>query len=228
MSLILAFSTSTSLGSVALAGPEGVLAEATHDVLAAHAERIFGLVDDVIGRAGARRDGITAVACDVGPGSFTGVRVGVASAAGIAASLGVPAVGVGSLASMAHAALERTSHVASIARVVAVLDAKKDEIYLAVFDRALAPLAAAKHVGVAEAAREIASLYGEPGTVVAGGIAAELVPSICGSERYARGSGIDLPSAASIAEVARAFIARGQTAPLEPVYVREPDAKPNC
>lgn len=226
MGLILGFSTSTPHGSVAIVGPEGPVAEATHEVLAAHAERVFGLVDEVIARAGVRRDSITAVACDVGPGSFTGVRVGVASAAGVAAALGVPGVGVGSLASMAHGALSRAPSSEAITRVVALLDAKKDEIYLGVFDRALAPVEPAKHVSRSDAARELKELVDDPGTLVAGSIAAELVVGLEG-ERYPRGPGIDLPSAATIAEVARCLLANNSSAPLEPVYVREPDAKPS-
>lgn len=226
MALILGFSTSTPLGSVAIVGPDGPIAEATHEVLAAHAERLFGLVDDVIARAGAPRDSIAAVACDVGPGSFTGVRVGVASAAGVAAALGVPGIGVGSLTSMAHAALVRAARREAITRVVAVLDAKKDEIYMGVFDPALTPIEPAKHVSRSDASRELMRLVEDPQTLVAGSIAAELGVAL-ESERHPRGRGIDLPAAASIADVARGLLARSSSAPLEPVYVREPDAKPS-
>jgi tRNA threonylcarbamoyladenosine biosynthesis protein TsaB len=224
--LILGFSTSTPHGSVAIVGPDGPIAEASHEVLAAHAERVFGLVDDVIARAGARRESIVAVACDVGPGSFTGVRVGVASAAGIAAALGVPGVGVGSLASMAHAALSRAPRPEAVTRVVSLLDAKKDEIYIGHFDRSLAPIEPARHVSRSDAGRELARLVEDPGILFAGAVAAELGTSLEG-ERHRRGSGIDLPSAASIAAVARRLLSSPASAPLEPVYVREPDAKPS-
>jgi tRNA threonylcarbamoyladenosine biosynthesis protein TsaB len=226
MGLILGFSTSTPHGSVAIVGLDGPRAEATHEVLAAHAERVFGLVEEVFTRAGARRESIVAVACDVGPGSFTGVRVGVASAAGVAAALGVPGIGVGSLASMAHAALARAPRREAVTRIVALIDAKKDEIYVGVFDGSLAPLEPAKHVSRADASRELARLVEDPGTLVAGSVAAELCTQLDG-ERHPRGPGIDLPSAASIAMVARAFLSSGTSAPLEPVYVREPDAKPS-
>jgi tRNA threonylcarbamoyladenosine biosynthesis protein TsaB len=222
VTVVLAISTSTSRGSIALAGPEGVLAEASHDVLEAHAERLFGLIDAVVARAGMTPDRIGAVACDVGPGSFTGVRVGVASAAGIAAALGVPALGVGSLASMANAAAAARGG-ASWTRALVALDAKKDEVYLGAFDQAASPLAPARHVRRLDAAAELREALADPHAVVVGEIVGELLPEFAGGERWVRADGADGPTAAWIARVALLDLAAGRPMPLEPTYVREPD-----
>src|SRR4051812_25416291 len=101
---VLALSTSTPRGSVAVVDDGAVLASVAYVDLKSHAERIFGSIDLALAKAGLERSTIAAVACDLGPGSFTGVRVGVASAKGIALALGVPVFGVSSLEVMAAAA----------------------------------------------------------------------------------------------------------------------------
>lgn len=226
MKLVLAISTSTGRGSVAVAGPEGVLALRTHDVLEAHAEALFSLVDAALEGAGATRELLTAVACDVGPGSFTGVRVGVASAAGIAAALGVPGIGIGSLESMARAALRSSFGEAD--RVVAALDAKKGEVYLGAFDRSGRACEDARHVARERAAIELEQLARDPRTRLAGSIVEELVPSLPPG-RLVRAPGVDAPCASALAVIATAWISeKRELSPLQPVYVREPDARPSA
>ena len=77
---LLALSTATPRCSVAVVDDDRVLAQGGYDDEMRHAERLFGLVDEVLASAGVERGELEAIACDLGPGSFTGVRVGVASA----------------------------------------------------------------------------------------------------------------------------------------------------
>src|SRR5437773_1126314 len=132
--LWLAISTSTRRGSVALLEQGEVLAEAPYEDLRGHAERVVAAIERAFATARRNRDGLNGIACDVGPGSFTGVRVGVSLAKGIALGLDVPAVGVGSLEAMAAAAFGTNRAVDGDA-VVPVLDAKKGEVFLAAYAR---------------------------------------------------------------------------------------------
>lgn len=224
MKLALGISTSTHRGSVALVGGGRVLALATHEVLEAHAEALFSLLDEVLSRAGASRADLTCVGCDVGPGSFTGVRVGVASAAGIASALGVPTIGVGSLESMAHAALAASP---GTSRVVAALDAKKGELYVGAFDGLGLPEGEARHLPRPDAEAALAAWSTQPGTRLVGAVLDEL-DTLRTAPCVVRTTGTDLPCASWVARVGERWLSeKRQLGPLKPVYVREPDAKPS-
>ncbi len=222
--IVLALTTSTPIASVALTDGDRVLAEIAHGDPRGHAERLFDLVDRVLVASGRARADIGLVACDVGPGSFTGVRIAVASAKGIAEGLGVPLCGVVSLDAMAaQARAASPSH----ALVAAAIDAKKDELYVAVYegDRVLSP---PSHVPRSEAAeRVLAVTGGRPFVSIAD--AADLAA-------FAPGAALALvepPSAAVVARLgASRFAAEGAAsssfdpAEVVPLYVRAPDAVP--
>ena len=127
---ILAFTTATPRCSVVVVDGDLELARGGYDDEMRHAERLFGVVDEVLGAAKLRRDEIDAIACDVGPGSFTGVRVGLASAKGMALGLEIPLVGVCGLAAMADAARQTCPE----GVVVPVTDGKRGELFLAAYD----------------------------------------------------------------------------------------------
>jgi tRNA threonylcarbamoyladenosine biosynthesis protein TsaB len=191
--------------------------------LRGHAERIFGAIEEVIAAAGVARPAIDALGCDVGPGSFTGVRVAVASAKGIAMALGLPVAGVTSLEAMAAAAWGE--HAAPGDLVVSTLDAKKDEIFLAAFDAPLAgPRVPAQHLPREAVWDAIAPLAAARRIVVVGEVA-EQIEAL--RPHLARGAALDLPDAVWIGRVAAARLGAGDDAALlEPLYVRAPDAKP--
>lgn len=228
---LLALSTSTPRGSAALlssgdTGPEP-LGTAAYGDLQGHAERIFEAIDAVLAAAGVDRAAIGAIGCDIGPGSFTGVRVGLASAKGIALALDLPLAGVTSLEAMAAAAFAEGA-AGPDDLVVAAVDAKKSEIFLAAYDavgRVIAPPAALPAVpasfvlGGPAAGRRV---------VIVGEIAAQIgVPE---GTPLARGPALDLPDAAWIGRLALARVLAGEAgdaAALEPLYVRAPDATPS-
>jgi tRNA threonylcarbamoyladenosine biosynthesis protein TsaB len=223
---VLAISTSTPRGSAAIVRADGTAAEVTYVDLQGHAERLFEAIDSALARAGQSRATLDAVACDVGPGSFTGVRVGVASGKGIALALGLPLAGAGSLQAMAAAAF--ASGAAGPGDVVlAAIDAKKGEVFLAAYrasgDVVLAPC-------TRPCAADAFTLSGLPegaGLVAVGEIAAGL--TLPAGVRHARGAALDLPDAAWIGRLALASLAAGPPADpesIEPLYVRAPDAMP--
>jgi tRNA threonylcarbamoyl adenosine modification protein YeaZ len=106
--MILAIDTSAAQCAVALADPSGaVLARRAEPMQRGHAERLMPMIEAVLAEAGAARDRLARVAVCTGPGSFTGVRVGVAAARGIALGLGIPAVGISRFDALAAAARAR-------------------------------------------------------------------------------------------------------------------------
>ncbi len=106
-----------------------MLGHAFHAEPNKHAERLLGLVDEVLRQAGATKSSLERVAVSVGPGSFTGVRVGLSLSQGLTLALGILGVGVGSLRALAASAKEDTSCLR-----VAVRDARRDEDFVAIYD----------------------------------------------------------------------------------------------
>jgi tRNA threonylcarbamoyladenosine biosynthesis protein TsaB len=222
---LVALSTSTPRGSAALVRDGALVAASAYADLQGHAERIFSALDAVLEQAGEPRGAIHAIACDIGPGSFTGVRVGIASAKGIALGLDIPVVGVVSLAAMAAAAFA-SGQAGPGDVVVAAVDAKKAEVFLAAYDaegaEILAPCARARSA-------EAFAIPAPPGggrVLVAGEVAVglDLPPGVV----LLRGDALDLPDAGWIGRLAAARLGAGAGDPagVEPLYVRPPDAVP--
>ena len=124
---ILAFDTSTFTASAAVLDGRDVLAESSAVLRATHSERLLPLVDEVLARSGVPLDAIERIAVGVGPGSFTGVRLGLATAKGLALATGIPLVGVTSLAALAASAWCHEGP------LLATIDARRDEVYAAFF-----------------------------------------------------------------------------------------------
>lgn len=121
---ILALDSSTLTGSAAVVDGGAVLAESACRVRATHSEQLLPLVREVLARAECPLDAIDRIAVGVGPGSFTGVRIGVATAKGLAVATGIPLFGVGSLDALAEAAWSMDHGV-----LVAAIDARRAELY---------------------------------------------------------------------------------------------------
>lgn len=94
-----------------------------------HAERLMPMINEVLGEAGLALRDMSRIGVTIGPGSFTGIRVGVAAARGFALSLGIPAVGVTTLQVVAEQVLE----IDPPAPVVAAIDAGRAEIFAQAF-----------------------------------------------------------------------------------------------
>ena len=125
--IVLAIESATELAGVALADDDGVIATASLARGRRHAETLAPAIAWVCTHGALELADVDAVAVDVGPGLFTGLRVGVATAKALAFALGRPAVGVTSLEVLAQAAAPSRGSVL----VVPVVDARRAEVFAA-------------------------------------------------------------------------------------------------
>lgn len=125
--LILAFETSAKAASVALLEEGKLLGESYQNTGLTHSQTLMVMAQDVLKTAGKTVEDVTAVAVAEGPGSFTGVRIGVAAAKGFAWGKNIPCCGVSTLEAMAHALGIYQGCVCP------VMDARRSQVYNALF-----------------------------------------------------------------------------------------------
>lgn len=196
---VLGLDTSTLTSGIAVIDDGKLLAEARHDA-SAHKSDLLLAIDDVCKRAGVAPMELDAVAVGAGPGSFTGLRIGMATAKGIAFATGKPLWAVSSLAALAwgHPGF-----------VVAVLDARKREVYAGCYrdgvlldvERVWAPAAVAPWA---------AGLAGEQSITYVGDV---LAPNIT------------TPSGAAVAQLALAGARVDVVTGGAPTYIRKAEAE---
>lgn len=211
--IVLAIDTSGSGCSAAVYDSESatVLGHAGADLGRGHAERLMEFVDEALAAAARPLSDIDRIAVTVGPGSFTGIRVGVAAARGLALALGKATVGVSTLEVIAGGLRAATPGRA----VLVAIDAKRDEVYVQAFDAAGVAMGAPEALSV-EAARERFSGFDG----ILGGSGAHLVVPDTSPEA---------PELIDIAVVARLGAAADPaSAKPRPLYLRGPDAKPQA
>jgi tRNA threonylcarbamoyladenosine biosynthesis protein TsaB len=125
---VLAIDSSSDTLAVAIKAETG-WAEASLDLGRGHAERLMDLVDFCVSRAGIKRSDISLVACAKGPGSFTGLRIGMAAAKGIAAGIGAPWISVPTLDALAW------GYDCYPGAVAPIIDGRKGRVYSAIYSR---------------------------------------------------------------------------------------------
>lgn len=190
------------------------LGRCVRDIGKGHAEVLMAVIDEALAAAGRTYADLGAVAVAVGPGSFTGIRVGVAAARGLALALSVPSAGVSTLDALAEDA-----RAAFPGRAVLVaLDARREEFYVAAQGPDTAAPAEPRRVRLPEAVA--LTRQGRP--VLAGSGAATVA--------QAAGGGFDLAAQAATADVAtyaRLAAQRGFSGERpRPLYLRDADARP--
>ena len=201
--IVLALDTCLTACSAAVVA-EGVVRAARSEPLArGHQERIAGLVQEVLAEAGVAPAALDRIGVTIGPGSFTGLRVGLAFAKGLGAALDRPVVGVGVLEALAFEIKPPAA---------AVIDARRDQFYLQTFTAAGASEPAAL---APDAARAAIAALGKDATVVGPG--ASLFNDLADAHIAPR----EAPDPVAIARLA----ATRTPAPPRPLYLRAPDAR---
>ena len=214
--LILGLDTALANCSAALWRDGRVLAHRSLAMERGHSESLMPMVRDTMADAGVAFTALERIAVTVGPGSFTGVRVGLAAARGLALACGVPLVGVTTLAAVAFAAARASS---DRRPVLAVLDAGRPDLFVQIFGPDLA-----ERSQIAALAPEVAAAIVPDGPVlIAGNGAARLRPFLGGRGNVAFAPGSGLPDAGEVAALA-ATLTPQATLP-RPVYVHPPYAK---
>jgi tRNA threonylcarbamoyladenosine biosynthesis protein TsaB len=185
-----------------------------------HAERLMPMIAEVMEEAGLAFADLGRIAVTVGPGTFTGVRGGVAAARGLALASGLPVVTATSLAVMAQGARAQLGERRSDVLVVAV-DARRGMVYLEIFDEAPPrPTQGPLLLACAEAA----ALIGDRRAVVVGSGAAAVADAIAEAGGQSEACLTELqPHARSLVTLAEHMI---PVHPVRPLYLRAPDAKP--
>jgi tRNA threonylcarbamoyl adenosine modification protein YeaZ len=195
-----------------------VTASETLPMARGHAEAVMPLIARVMDSAEVEFAELNRLAVTTGPGSFTGLRVGIAAARGIALAAGKPAIGLTTLASFAAPYI--AAHDSS--PVVAAIDARHEHVYLQVFGAGGRTVVPPRIAPIREAVR--AATSGPPARLVGSGAdllvaawpRAEAAPMI-----------VDQRSAPDIGWIARLGAAAVETnVPPKPLYLRAPDAQP--
>ena len=124
---ILSLDTTTFLGSMALVEDAALVAAIQQGTQVTYSERLINGVNYLLESAGWKIEQIELIAAAVGPGSFTGLRIGLGTAKGIAMALSIPMVGVSSLEVLAAGVLMN-------GKAAAIIDARRDQVYSAVYE----------------------------------------------------------------------------------------------
>jgi len=216
---VLAIDTALDACSAAVLDTDRGAIVATETLVMArgHAEAVMPLIARVVERAEVKFMQLDRIAVTTGPGSFTGLRVGISAARGIALAAGKPAVGLTTLAGFA------APHIAAddAMPVVAAIDARHDHVYLQVFGPGGRTLVPPKIALLSEAVR--AALAG-PARIV--GSAADMIAASW-PKTDAPPTLVDQRGAPDIGWIARlGAAATDGHGPPKPLYLRAPDAQP--
>lgn len=193
------------------------LGRSVRDLGKGHAEHLMSVIDEALAQAGKTYADLGRIAVTTGPGSFTGVRVGVSAARGFSLALKIPAVGVTTLEGLAS----ETRQVLGPVSVLAALDAGREELHAALYDADGNVLREPSVLSLAQAV-EIAS----SGQMALAGTAATMIADAVGVDKV-----MPLGPVVATADVGTyARLAAGMTAGErpKPLYLRAPDAKPQA
>lgn len=204
--LILAFDTSAAYCAAALLLGDRIIAQKHLEMAKGQAENLFPLLEDLLKETDHKWSDISALAVGIGPGNFTGIRISVAAARGLALSLGVPAHGVSSLTALAEG---------TDGAVLACLDARRDGVFLQGFGGAQPanPL----HIAIAD----LPAALVQTGLVCIGSGADPVAKALSATAAA--------PAFAPAVAIARIAARRSATnvARPAPLYLRAADAKPS-
>jgi tRNA threonylcarbamoyladenosine biosynthesis protein TsaB len=216
--VLLALESAASAGSVAVCDTKRVLAYRSGPPGAANADRLVELIDAALDEAGVDYPDLDVIAVNHGPGSFTGVRAGVAAARALALALGRPVIAVNTLEVLAAAVGAQPA-----GTIVAAVDARRDQVYAQTFDHRLVALGRPRALAPEDVtlgdARPPLRLVGSGAALIRAALP-EALPVVCESAEA---------NALGVARRALARLAAGERPregrTVQPLYLRPPDAR---
>lgn len=224
--LILGIETATQQVSVAIGGHEGVLGQVEISRGRRHAETLVPAIEFLCAQTDVRTDEFGAIAVDIGPGLFTGMRVGIAAAKAMAQALRVPMIGISSLDLLAFPLryADRT--------IAAVIDARKGEVFYAFYRPVPGGVQRVTEPRVGKVDELVADLLArDQNAICVGDGALRYRDEIDGGKRCEFAEQfLSQPSAAPLVQLAHAKALREDWVnprDIQPVYLRAPDAQIN-
>lgn len=214
---ILALDTSLAACSVALWRDGAVLAHRFEAMARGHAEALVPMVEAARRDAGIEYGALSLVAVTVGPGTFTGIRIGLSAARGLALALDLPILGLTTLEVLAAGVAGEGRRDEAI---LVAIDARRELFYAQAFAADLAPLC---EPALAPPERALAMAGGRP-ALAAGSGAAALVAAAGAGSTLRLAAAPELPDAAVLARLAAASPLPPPGAPPAPLYLRPPAA----
>ncbi|MCR5758013.1 MAG: tRNA (adenosine(37)-N6)-threonylcarbamoyltransferase complex dimerization subunit type 1 TsaB [Selenomonas sp.] len=222
---ILAIDTATQVSSVAVVSDNRLLAELTMQGKLTHSETLLPHIEQVLKMAAVAKENLEGVAVSIGPGSFTGLRIGLAVAKAMSYTLQIPLAGVSTLQALAY------QLPAPGVRVMCLLDAQKGNAYVESYHWKQGILTVAEPIQVAKITDIVAACAALDEPVILLGDAVqkkivgklELPANVCAAQPH-----IVMPRAAGVALLGQQKLAAGEqdnVMDLEPVYIRRSEAE---
>ena len=212
----LAFDTSAAACGVAALIDDQVVVRQVTPMARGHTEALVPMVRAAVAAAGLTFAEFDLIGVTVGPGAFTGIRIGLATARGLALAADVPVAGVTSLAALAGGTPDR----APGQRVLALIDTKRGDLYAQLF----APDGAAEGEPAVLAPPDLAAWVGDRPTLVVGDAPEEAMSGLLALPRVSRGASRTVDPGI-LARLAVARWCAGTALPADPLYLRPPEAK---
>ncbi|MCW9035509.1 MAG: tRNA (adenosine(37)-N6)-threonylcarbamoyltransferase complex dimerization subunit type 1 TsaB [Rhodospirillales bacterium] len=212
---ILALDTATNACSVALRFNGELKARLFEEMPRGQSEALVPMVLDCLEQGGTTFEELDALAVTIGPGAFTGLRIGLSTARALALAAKLPLIGVTSLEAVAHGISEdeRKDH-----NILVVLDAKRSDVYCQIFDNQLSPTSEPQTF----LPEELPGLTGDGPLLLVGDYAPRL-GNIFPEAVLSQANG--LPDAAIVAQLAEQKGLPKEVIQIDPLYIRPPDAK---
>ncbi|MCK4325357.1 tRNA (adenosine(37)-N6)-threonylcarbamoyltransferase complex dimerization subunit type 1 TsaB [bacterium] len=221
--IVLSMDTSTRTGSVAVVEKSGLIAEYNLNIAETHTSRLMPMIDQVLRDARFTIKEMDAIAVGLGPGSFTGLRIGIATAKGLAMALNKPIVGIPTLDALAH-------NLSSAPGLICpILDAKRGEIYTALY-RYRGYILKKLTENLVLPMRDLLPKINEPVTFLGDAIDIyqDLIEEELGKKASFAPISLRLPRAANVAVLAFKKLKAGKEGPLhriKPLYIRRAEAE---
>lgn len=220
---IIAFDTSTSYESIALSSNGQIIADVTTKAKRTHSERLLPTVENLLAQTDMKLEEISGVAVSIGPGSFTGLRIGLSTAKGLCFGLKIPLYVTSTLRSLAN----NVSSVSS--NICALMDAGRDEFYYAVYSSDLTEIHKPSFAKIEQILQNITAE-----TLVIGPAISKIQKALIGVDaKYEFVRAIDCyPKATSLIDIIENnkgcdVYEADDIAKIEPLYIRKSAAEEN-